>query len=247
MLVLATAGCDEAAVKPPDTPGTPDTPNTTGTQVSAAGEQPVRTHPWRFTEITDTAGLHMTHDAGVSGKFRFEEIMGSGCAMLDYDNDGRLDIYLVNGAGADRLFRQKPDGSFDDVTGTSGIDAHEYGMGCAVGDFDNDGHLDIFLANFGADQLWRNNGDGTFTDVSAMAGVGDDLWSVSAAFTDYDRDGLLDLYVTRYVLDPDSSGCFDTSGRPDYCSPQNFEPAPDVLYHNEGGGRFKNVSGASSS
>ncbi len=237
MLVLATAGCDEAAVTPPEPPNT--------VEPAVSTEQLVDTHPLRFTEITDSAGLDVTHDAGVSGKFRFEEIMGSGCAMFDYDADGRLDIYLVNGAGPDRLYRQTPDGTFTDVTASSGIKALEYGMGCAVGDFDNDGHPDLFLANFGADQLWRNNGDGTFTDVTAAAGVGDDLWSVSAAFADYDRDGLLDFYVARYVLDPNSSGCFDTSGRPDYCSPQNFEPAPDTLYHNEGGGRFRNVSSES--
>jgi hypothetical protein len=118
-------------------------------------------------------------------------------------------------------------------------------MGCAVGDFDNDGHPDLFLANFGSDELWRNNGDGSFTDVTATAGIGDDLWSVSAAFVDYDRDGLLDLYVARYVLDPNSSGCFDNSGRADYCSPQNFDAAPDALYHNEGGGRFRDVSAES--
>ncbi len=224
-LVLgAVVGCDDGSADPGNTPDT---------------------MPWRFTEITDQAGLGMVHNAGVAGDYRFEEIMGAGCAMFDFDGDGRLDIYLVNGAGADRLYRQMPDATFTDVTGSSGIEAAGYGMGCAVGDFNNDGHPDLFLANFGSDQLWRNNGDGTFTDVTATAGVGDDLWSVSAAFVDYDRDGLLDLYVARYVLDPNSSGCFDTSGRADYCSPQNFDPAPDVLYHNEGGGRFRDVSAES--
>jgi len=228
LALVAVAGCDDGS------PG-PDV-------ITDTAVKPVETDPWHFTEITDRAGLDMTHDVGVVGDYRFEQIMGAGCAMFDFDGDGRLDIYLVNGAGPDRLYRQMPDGTFTDVTESSGIHAVEYGMGCAVGDFDNDGHPDIFLANFGPDQLWRNNGDGTFTDVTAAAGISNVLWSVSAAFFDYDRDGLLDLYVVNYVLDPNSAGCYDAAGRPEYCGPQNFVPAPDVLWHNDAGGRFRNVS-----
>ncbi len=205
-------------------------------------ESPPAAHHWWFTEITDEVGLHVTHDAGAEGDYRFEEIMGPGAAMFDFDGDGRLDIYLVNGTSMDRLYRQTSDGSFVDVTAPSGIRALHYGSGCAVGDYDNDGDPDLYLTNFGPDQLWRNNGDGTFTDVTAAAGISNDLWSVSAAFFDYDRDGLLDLYVANYVLDPNSAGCYDAAGRLEYCGPQNFVPAPDVLWHNDAGGRFRNVS-----
>ncbi len=213
---------------------------------------------WWFTEITDEVGLHMIHDVGVEGDFRFEEIAASGCALADFDGDGRLDIYLINGtthhrrggtdpapeASMDRLFRQMADGSFVDVTLQSGLRATGYGLGCAVGDYDNDGDSDLYVTNFGPDKLWRNNGDGTFSDVSTAAGIDNDLWSVPAAFVDYDRDGLLDLYVGNYVLDPNSASCYDTAGRRDYCGPQNFLPAVDTLYHNEGDGRFRDVSAA---
>ena len=223
LFLAAAVGCGDAEPAPPD-----ESP-------------PAAQRPW-FTEITDEVGLHATHDAGADGNYRFQEIMGAGCALFDFDGDGRLDIYLVNGTAMDRLLRQMPDGSFLDVTVQSGIRALGYGLGCAVGDYDNDGDPDLYVTNFGADELWRNNGDGTFTDVTAAAGIDESLWSVSAAFLDYDRDGLLDLYVVNYVLDPNSSGCFDNSGRPEYCSPQGFLPAPDALYHNEGDGRFRDVS-----
>ncbi len=143
--------------------------------------------------------------------------MGSGVAMLDYKNDGRLDLFFVNGAalrdpmpaGAqpdksapkywNRLYRNKGDGTFADVTVAAGLQGVGYGMGVAVGDFDNDGRPDIYVTGFGSNALYLNNGDGTFTDVTAQAGVGGAGWSVSACFVDYDRDGHLDLIVTRYL------------------------------------------------
>jgi hypothetical protein len=216
--------------------------------------------PW-FTEITDTLHPPMIHDTGVEGGYRYEEIMTPGCALLDYDGDGRLDIYFSNGgvnhrrdpADADpqtppvmdRLYRQSDDGTFVDVTETTGLRATGYGMGVVVGDYDNDGDPDIYLANFGPDQLWQNNGDGTFTDVTEQSGIDSSLFSVSGCFFDYDRDGMLDLYVTDYLLDANAKQCFDLSGRVDYCGPTACLPARDKLFHNEGGGRFRDVSVAS--
>jgi hypothetical protein len=115
-------------------------------------------------------------------------------------------------------------------------------MGCVVGDYDNDGDLDLYLTNLEGDRLWRNDGEARFTDVTGTAGLGNDMWSVSAGFLDYDRDGWLDLYVANYVLDPGSARCYDLAGRPDYCGPERMPPAPDKLYRNLGDGRFRDVS-----
>ncbi len=205
-----------------------------------------------FVEITGEVGLQFAHDAAADGEYRFEEATPPGCALFDYDGDGRLDLYLINGGAShrdpavepvtDRLYRQLSDGTFTDVTEEAGVRESAYGMGCVNGDYDNDGDQDLYVTNFGPDRLLRNNGDGTFSDVTEVAGIRNDLWAVSAAFFDYDRDGLLDLYVGNYVLDSGSARCFDVSGRPDYCGPESFPPSPDKLFHNEGGGRFRDVS-----
>ena len=183
-----------------------------------------------FLESAAAAGLSFTHVNGASGRYYLPELMGSGVALFDYDNDGDLDVFLVQGSslgigGADlqasprgaeagrrepptsKLFRNdltrdlagRPRLHFTDVTARAGVGLRAYGMGAAVGDYDNDGDLDLFVTAFGADTLFRNNGDGTFTDVTATAGVSDPLWSASAAFLDYDRDGNLDLFVANYV------------------------------------------------
>ncbi len=202
----------------------------------------------RFIEVTEAAGLEFTHEPAFEGEYRFEEIMGPGCALADFNGDDLLDIYLVNGQrerASDRLYLQSADGGFVDATTASGLSPSGYGMGCAVGDYDNDGDLDLYLTNLAADELWRNEGDATFTDVTAAAGLDNRLWSVSAGFFDYDRDGRLDLYVANYVLDPDSARCYDLAGRPDYCGPDRLPPAPDKLYRNLGGGRFRDVSAES--
>ena len=203
----------------------------------------------------------------MTGQFFYSEIIGSGAALFDYDNDGDLDVFLVQGqkVGAGdavfpppasplrgQLFRNdlvvNQDGTrtlkFTDVTGESGIAAGGYGMGAATGDFNNDGCVDLYLTNLGANQLWRNNCDGTFTDVSKASRTDDPSWSVSAAFVDYDRDGWLDLFVGNYLsYRPEANiACFSPSGRPDYCSPNAYRPQPSHLYHNNRDGTFTDVT-----
>jgi hypothetical protein len=183
------------------------------------------------------------------------EVMGSGGALFDYDNDGDLDVFLVQGgpfagAGGDaptsRLFRNEGKLRFTDVTSAAGVGLRTYGMGAAIGDYDNDADLDLFVTSFGAETLYRNNGNGTFTDVTRDAGVSDALWSTSAAFVDYDGDGDLDLFVANYLdfTIADNKICHDPVGTRDYCSPRAFRPAPDRLYRNNGGGRFADVTEA---
>ena len=204
----------------------------------------------------------------MSGNFDYAEIIGSGVALFDYDNDGDLDVYLAQGqplrkpaaaslgARGGRLFRNdlvvNADGTraltFTDVTEKSGIVSRGYGMGVATGDYNNDGCVDLYLTNLGQNQLFRNNCDGTFTDVSAQSGTGGKPgdWSVSAAFVDYDRDGWLDLFVGHYLNwnVATSMPCFSPSGRPDYCSPNVFQPQPSRLYHNNRDGTFTDVTAA---
>jgi enediyne biosynthesis protein E4 len=222
-----------------------------------------------FTDQARQAGLDFVHFNGMSGKFYQPEIMAPGVALFDYDNDGDLDVYLVQGrmlgtgsplipppAGMpseDRLYRNdleiKADGTrtlkFTDVTARSGIHTRGYGMGVATGDIDNDGWIDLYVTGFGRNQMLRNNGDGTFTDFSKQSGTGDpDSWGVSAAFLDFDRDGRLDLFVGNYLtysLKTDTP-CFSASGAPDYCRPSVYRAQPSRLYHNAGGGRFVDVT-----
>jgi hypothetical protein len=218
-----------------------------------------------FLESAAATGLSFTHVNGATGRYYIVEEMGAGVALFDYDNDGDLDVFFVQGqslgtdAGSSprtrstsRLFRNDltvaRDGRrtlhFTDVTDRAGVGLQAYGMGVAVGDYDNDGDLDLFVTTFGPDVLYRNNGDGTFTDVTSEAGVSDPFWSTSATFFDYDRDGNLDLFVANY-LDFTVAGnksCADALGAPDYCGPRLYRPVPDRLYRNEGSGRFRNVT-----
>jgi len=187
----------------------------------------------------------------MSGKFEYAEIIGSGAAMFDYDNDGDLDVLLIQYKGRSRLFRNDlANGklSFTDVTETSRLIARGDGMGVATGDFDNDGCVDVYLTNLGPNQLFHNNCDGTFTDVSEKSGAGGPPgnWSVSAAFVDYDRDGWPDLFVGNYLRwsEAINTPCHAASGRPDYCSPNVFQPLPSRLYHNNRDGTFTDVTAA---
>jgi hypothetical protein len=215
-----------------------------------------------FVERATETGLSFTHVNGSTGQHYMPEIMGAGAALFDYDNDGDLDVFFVQGGRVDpaaepntgphtsRLFRNDLSGGrlrFTDVTGRAGVGLRAYGMGAAVGDYDNDGDLDLFITAFGADTLFRNNGDGTFLDVTKDAGVSDPLWSTSAAFVDYDRDGDLDLFVANY-LDFTVAGnklCHDAVGARDYCTPRAYRPVPDRLYRNEGNGRFSDATESS--
>jgi hypothetical protein len=180
-----------------------------------AARSPLAAEPL-FVESAAATGLVFTHVNGASGKYYLPEMMGAGVALFDFDNDGDLDVFLIQSGSIDaggnasadcRLFRNdltvSADGRrtlrFTDVTKQAGIAVRGYGMGVAVGDYDNDGYQDLFVTAFGATTLLHNNGNGTFTDVTKQAGVSDTLWSTSAAFVDYDRDGFLDLFVARYV------------------------------------------------
>ena len=208
-----------------------------------------------FRDVSRTSGVQFTHVNGASPEKRFAEIMGSGGLFFDFDNDGWIDIFLVDGGSkADpqvartarhRLFRNRGNGSFDDVTAASGIQHRAYGMGACAGDYDNDGLTDLYVTNDGPNVLYRNTGNGAFADVTAAARVGSPLWSTSCAFTDLDRDGRLDLFVTNYVETGDERKRFCGNTRTKlraYCHPLNFLPSPNVLYRNAGDGTFTDVS-----
>jgi len=225
-----------------------------------------------FKEVADQVGLNFRHYNGMTGKFFLPEIMGSGAALFDYDNDGDLDVFIVQGnvlepdaKPGDTLFRWREsepprgrlfrndlvigkDGSrtlkFTDVTQQSGIVATGYGMGVAVGDVNNDGWPDLYLTNLGHNQLYLNQGDGTFVDATKKSGTDDERWSTSASFFDYDRDGWLDLMVVNYA-DFSVTGnpvCYVATTRRDYCTPKVFRAPGNRLLHNKGNGEFEDVT-----
>ena len=219
-----------------------------------------------FREVAQEVGLDFHHFIGATGEYFFPEIMGAGVGLFDYDGDGDLDVYFLQGTMLDkakemsqslfpfsgqapprnRLFRndlnEKGELHFTDVTGEAGVGHEGYGMGMAVGDYDDDGRLDFYVTNFGPNVLYHNNGRGTFTDVTREAGVDDPRFSASAAFLDYDSDGDLDLYLTNYVsfTVKGNKECGET--RRDYCSPTVYEPLPDRLFRNEGAGKFTDIT-----
>ncbi|HLY63442.1 MAG TPA: CRTAC1 family protein [Terriglobia bacterium] len=221
-----------------------------------------------FRDIASEVGLNFHHFNGATGKYFMPEIMGSGVALFDYDNDGDLDVYLVQGTTLDhrgkllfpsppgwkpgnRLFRNDLAETgklhFTDVTDQAGVGHVGYGMGVAVGDYDNDGFQDLYVTNFGHNVLYHNNGDGTFTDVTEQAGVDDPRWSTCAAWLDYDGDGLLDLFVGNYVdfTVLGNKQCFTPTGEIDYCTPKAYQPVPSRLFKNLGNGKFQDVTESS--
>lgn len=210
-----------------------------------------------FSDRREQWHLNHVYHSGHVEKHLFPEIIGGGGAAIDFDRDGWMDLYLVQGATWDetpspdlrnRLFRNDGNGKFVDVSNGSGTDNSDYSMGAIAGDFDNDGWTDLYVTNLGPNVLFRNKGDGTFADVTQHAGVGDAGWGTSASFLDYDNDGWLDLYVCNYVhwSKERDIACFQPSGRPDYCSPKSYNaPQQDVLYRNNGDGTFTNVTNQS--
>ena len=198
-----------------------------------------------FADVSEERGMTFHHDPVADGKYLLPEITGSGAGFLDFDNDGDLDLYLVqSSSGGNRLYRQEADGTFVDVSEEAGVDDAGYGMGVAVGDIDNDGFVDLFVTNDGPDVLYRNQGDGRFENVSEQWGVSGSSWSASATFCDYDRNGYLDLYVTQYVTYDRAKACTHSDGSADYCSPQVFPGTSDKLYRNPAGRGFEDVSSA---
>ncbi len=213
---------------------------------SSSGSVAANDESW-FRDVADECGIRFEFQSGQTGeKYYMPETMGGGVAMVDYNGDGLLDVYLVQGGRIDNpnsdapgnvLYRNLGDGTFVDVTESAGVGHTGYGMGCATGDFNNDGHVDIYITNAGPNVLYRNNGDGTFDDVTAGAGVGDASFSASAAFVDYDHDGDLDIFVANYVrwLRETERICRAENGQIDYCGPNDYgAPAPDMLFRNNG-------------
>jgi len=218
--------------------------------------------PVRFTEAAAGSGLRFVHAASPTSQKYLPETMGGGCALFDFDSDGRLDVFFTNGArlrdpmpkGAlpdksepqfwDRLFRQKPDGTFEDVTERAGLKGSGYSMGAAAGDYDGDGHVDLFVTAYGGAALYRNRGDGTFEDVTKKAGAHVSGWPTSAGWLDYDSDGRLDLFVARYMdwdFERGALFCGTLQVRA-YCHPDNFRGASPVLLRQRADGTFEDAS-----
>jgi hypothetical protein len=237
------------------TPDLPKSPPPPGPQARS---------PLTFTDVTAQSGVNFRHAAAKTSLKYLLETMGGGVAILDYDNDGRMDLFFINGAalkdrmGKDevaqkdqpmfwnRLYRQKTDGTFADVTDRSGLKGSGYSNGVAAADYDNDGYVDLFVSGYKADHLYRNNTDGTFTDVTSKLPHDNNGWSTSAGWFDYDRDGRLDLFVARYMdWDFENGSMFcggPTSVLRAYCHPDNFKGAANLLFHQRADGSFEDVS-----
>jgi enediyne biosynthesis protein E4 len=242
------------AAQTPALSGAPESAHTTPPQTVSI--------PGNFVDITAKSHVVFNGQASHTAKKYLLETMGSGVALFDFDNDGLLDIFFVNGAPLtdptekssipqktdpkywNRLFHQKKDGSFEDVTEKAGLKGIGYGMGVAVGDYDNDGYEDLYVTAYGGNRLYHNNGNGTFTDVTEKSGTGGSGWSTSAAWVDIDNDGLLDLIVLRYVQwDFTDVWCGEhREGYRSYCHPDLFPPIAPLVYHNDGNGHFTEVS-----
>jgi enediyne biosynthesis protein E4 len=234
--VITLAGCRERAP---------------GAGPPAAAEVP--SHPVVFHDVTAAAGIRFVHHSGAFGRKYLPETMGSGLAFLDFDGDGRPDLFFVNGADwpghrqgtfTPALYRNRGDGTFEDVTEKAGLAVEIYGIGVAAADYDNDGATDLFINALGPDRLFHNRGDGTFEDVTGKAGVSDPAFGSSATWLDYDRDGWLDLFVGNYVEWSPSTDitCTLDGVTKSYCTPESYRGATDRLFRNRGDGTFEDVT-----
>jgi hypothetical protein len=229
-LLLAATGCGGSAT----------TPGASAIDNSPSGDE-LRNAAPIFADVTSGCGVDFVHDPGSSGdRYAMPRTMGSGGGVLDYDGDGRLDIYLLQNAGRDseaknRLYRQNADGRFVDVSAGSGLDIAGQGMGFAVGDVDNDGRVDVLVSEYGRTRLFANRSEGAaprFVDIGESAGIDNPFWGTSCSFVDYDRDGWLDVVVVNYLDYDPSRTCFDGRGRPEFCGPDNFPGRVTKLYRN---------------
>ena len=258
--LFALAGCNRKSSNGDTPPSIPVTTIIDPTQVAASPQ--ITAHPLRFTDVSQAAGLHWAFTNGGTGRHLFIESTGGGVALFDYNHDGLLDIFAVQGGpvpgatDAERhfstrsvLYRNNGDGTFTDVTEQAGLGGDiGYGMAVSVADYDNDGWPDLYISAYGGNRLFHNNGNGTFNDVTHKAGIADTAaenpWPLSAAWGDYDNDGRLDLFVCHYArwsLALDKT-CKGPDGRPAYCRPQMYEPSVCRLYHNNGDGTFTDVT-----
>jgi hypothetical protein len=207
-----------------------------------------------FEDITKKSGITWIHNNAQSAARHLPETVGSGCAFIDYDNDGWLDIFFVNSGTSDfftpstplrsALYRNNRDGTFTDVTVQAGVTKDSFGMGVAVADYDGDGFQDLYVTSYGRNTLYKNTGKGTFVDVTDKAGVGAPGWSTCAVWFDFDNDGKLDLFVSSFVYYDKTLNvlCADEQGRRYYCIPRHYKPSPSRLFHNNGNGTFTDVS-----
>ena len=208
-----------------------------------------------FQEVSPHVGIAFRHTIGDDHLDNLVETVGGGAAFLDYDQDGFMDLYVANGSFTEklsegdlpegkqinRLYRNRQDGTFEDVTEEAGVGHEGYGMGMTIGDMDNDGYPDIYVTNYGPNVLYKNNGDGTFSDISEKSGINGDECSVGAVWFDYDNDSFLDLYVGNYIdFDPEYGYFYEPDGFP---GPMAYDGQQDLLYHNLGDGTFEDVTG----
>jgi enediyne biosynthesis protein E4 len=262
LVVCAAIGCGQKPVeetKPSSVAAQPETagpaaaqpPVASGAAVGSEARRPLG--PIEFLDVTAQAGIHFKHNTGAFGKKYLPETMGSGVCFIDYDNDGWPDIFFVNsmdwpehktGKSYPALYHNNHDGTFTDVTREAGLAVESYGLGCAVGDYDNDGYDDLYVTTVGSNHLYHNLGNGKFADVTAKAGVASPGFSASAVWFDYDNDGKLDLFVTHYIewSEEKDQYCTLDNKNKSYCTPQTYKGESSHLYHNKGNGIFEDVT-----
>ncbi len=250
VMILLLSACKQ----PVATPGAAPTEVATQTSSPSPSPTPPRpSGPIEFADVSAQSGIHFKHNSGAFGKKYLPETLGTGCAFLDFDNDGWQDIFIVNSTAwperktprtVSALYHNNQDGTFTDVTRQAGLAVDMYGIGVAVADYDNDGNEDIYITCVGPNHLFRNLGNGRFSDVTVRAGIGDPGFSTSAAWFDYDNDGKLDLFVANYVdwsVESDQLCSLDGKNK-SYCTPQSYKGQSPTLYHNKGNGTFENTT-----